>query len=258
MARISGNKAIAALFSGMSVYSMKGSDKLIVRKKGGPTKKRLKEDGSYERTRLHNAEFRTCVRCMTHVFDNLYAVRSIADHNFAPKLTSMMRKLQVLNDTHNLGERTVSFSRHGKMLTGFQLSRNHQFDQVIRYPIPFVIDRDTASATIMLPALIPAINLVSPWKSPLYRFAISLSLLTDSDHHTHDLKECVEYKLTSWHPFAEKAPEQNVHLQMAGIGPLATFQTLLLTIGIETGTLSAGMEINQVPHQGCAKILAIG
>src|SRR5262245_62742876 len=56
-------------------------------------------------------------------------------------------------------KRDFAFSKNPQLLNGFNLNRGVLFDSIIRNPVHGIISRDTLSATVEVPALLPGLNL---------------------------------------------------------------------------------------------------
>ena len=61
MARVNGIFKITGTLQNVSFYTMKGSDKVYARTKGGPTKRRMKVGPEFELLRKHQEEWKGCV-----------------------------------------------------------------------------------------------------------------------------------------------------------------------------------------------------
>ena len=57
MAKLDGTIQFTGSLQNLSFYKMRGSDKIIVRKKGGPSRKQVKHSPNFENTRHNNSEF---------------------------------------------------------------------------------------------------------------------------------------------------------------------------------------------------------
>lgn len=243
----------------LSFYKMRGTDKVVVRTRSGPSKKRIKNDPSYERTRLINAEFATCIKAVHRVRQSIFPVRFLADYNFTPFLIKLAKIIQTDDPVNPLGERKLIFSQYGHMLTGFQLNRRYMIDTVVKHPMQYTIDRDANSLEIHLPDLIPGVNLSIPWRSSMYRFTVALGVVTDNPPGKGDAEHTDPvWHTTDWHPAAERFPAQTIRLQLNSRRELDDAKALIVSIGFEMGNPVSNTVIDTVPYQGCAKILAVG
>ncbi len=72
MAQLIGNIQVTGSLDNLSFYKMRGSDKIIVRKKGGPTRKQVKKSPKFENTRRNNMEFGGRSRAVGYIKNALW------------------------------------------------------------------------------------------------------------------------------------------------------------------------------------------
>ncbi|NII28754.1 hypothetical protein HB364_26975 [Pseudoflavitalea sp. X16] len=271
----------------LSFYKMRGVEGTIVRRKGGPSKEQVKNAPSMVQTRRGNSEFAGRAKTAQWIMRSLFYHKSLADHNIAGPLNALMRPVQALDGESVLGQRDVRLSANPQILKGFSLNRNNPFDTAIRYPIEYVLDRDTATAFVQVPELQPGINLFAPEKYPWFSIVISLGIVPDlvftkdqepadpdydsftdsearSSVHAYSYTH-PEYQLldtlpvcavTVWHPVKKGCPAIPLDLQLL-IPPPDNHFTLLLSIGIRYGIQEDAQTITQARYAGAAKILAV-
>jgi len=246
----------------MTAYRMRGSDKIVVRKKGGPTKKQVQTSPRFKHTRLNNKEFIGVVNAAKSIwFTMTVPMLKLADHNIFPRLTSICKSIQKQEKINGKGQRGVLLSEHRKLLEGFLLTRKHQFSSVVSNPLESLIDREKKTAVVQLPRLIKGINLVLPWRHPLYRFGCCLGVAEDvihdgSAYHKPDrLHMASEH--TEWHINGANFLPQTIELKLDMPENLQETQSLVLTVGIEMGQPDANGEIQTVKYAGSAYILAV-
>jgi len=253
-----------AEFAGKSIYRMQGSDKLIVRKKGGPTREQMLKSPRLERSRENATEFTGVGMAASAIRNSLFAVRHLADYNFRPTLVNICKKIQELDTTGHRGQRCIFLSQQRHMLRNFWLNRKHPFPTIVAGVVSCSLDRETKSAIIQLPVLIPGISLHLPWKQPLYRFSVSLTLVSDvlyenGEYIDNQLENRATDSLdTAWHVATDPFLAETLELQLKVPHALKDSQTLVLAIGIEMGTPNANGEVNGTKYCGSACILALG
>ena len=263
MAFLSGGPEFTGSIGNMSYYKMKGTDKIVVRKKGGASKKKIKTLPSFARTRENNAEFGGCANTVRSIRHALYPLNKLADYNFTPTLTTLAKNIQLLDNVNERGKRAVNFSQYRYLLEGFQLNKTIIFDSVVKYPLKGSIERETGSATIDIPHLHPQLNLEFPWKAPLYRFVIGFGVFTDSAFNGTDYKEkatlpVAETIYTEWQPVQQAFEGQSFTLQLHNLHGIDDTKSMILSIGIEMGTPITNAFIQPIKYAGCAKILTVG
>lgn len=249
----------------MSAYRMKGTDKIILRKKGGPTKKQVRQGLNFSHTRLNNMEFAGAVKAVKGLRSTLFPLHRLADYNFTPQLTSLCRKIQQQDPVNGKGERSVLISTHRDLLAGFRLNKKHPFGTVITTPVGHTLNREDTSATVQLPRLISGINLLLPWKHPAYRFILVLSVARDVTYNGTAFPDVPWLKpgegvmqSTEW--FVSGAPflPRNIELRLNMPEALKDDETMVLSIGIEMGTPGREGKTESVRYAGSACILGAG
>ncbi|SFE84231.1 hypothetical protein SAMN05518672_1111 [Chitinophaga sp. CF118] len=242
----------------MSAYRIKGSDDIYVRMKGGGSKKKIKKSESCKPIRDNSSEFSIRSTAASNVRWMLTYVKHLADHKILSRLNSLNSTIQKY-DTNNIkGQKEVLFSKYHNLLQGFSLNNRYPFDGIIRHPLLCTIDRNRHSAIVKLPDLIPQINLFLPWKSPMYRFIISLGELTDNARKPDPAitDKVVQVVYTDWQIAQLPYTGRQIELNLPG-KPDET-QTLVVSVGIEMGVPFTNDEISIVQNAGSAKILATG
>lgn len=249
-------------FGKMTAYRMRGSDKIVVRKKGGPTKRQVKTSPRFELTRKNNSEFSGAAQAARSIrFTMTVPVLNLADHNIFPRLTAICSNILQREKVNVRGRRSVLLSEHRKLIEGFSLTRKHPFVNVISNPLDVEIDRETKTAVVHLPRLIKGINLVLPWRYPLYRFALCLGIAEDIIHDGSSYYKPERMEIasadTEWHLNGASFLPQTLELKLKRTAALTERQSLVLSVGIEMGQPDARDEIQSVPYAGSACILAV-
>jgi hypothetical protein len=246
-----------------SVYRMKGSDKIIIRKKGGPTREQALKSKRYVRTRENTEEFKGVGMAVRAIRYPLLHVKHLSDHNFTPALTSICSQIKKEDEINGRGERSVFLSQHRYMLEGFMLHKKHPFQSIVASPVHCTLNRETKSAVIKLPRLTKDINLRLPWKHPLYRFSMSLGLVPDTVYENGQFNDPAEDRAdisldTAWQLVTAPFQAQTVELKLDIKNAIKDSQTLVFAIGIEMGTPRPNGETEEVKYAGSACILAVG
>lgn len=250
-------------FGKLTAYRMRGSDKIILRTKGGPTKSQIRNSPNFEQTRLNNREFSGAVEAVKGIRSTMTPpIQKLADYNFTPKLMGICRKIQVQDMGKPKGQRGVQLSAHRGLLAGFRLTRKNPFVNVVSNPLNTFLNREEKKAIVQLPRLIKGINFMPPWKVPLFRFLFSLGIAENIVHDGNGYNECAHLPIasadTEWHENGASFLPQIVELKLDIPEALRETQTMVLFIGIEMGQPDANGEIRAVQYAGSACILAVG
>jgi hypothetical protein len=163
----------------VSIYTLRGSDKPVVRTKGGPTKRQIQTKASFAKTRKNNMEFGGRAKIAGQVMDLLRPFKYLSDYNIAGPLNSLFIPIQALDTEHEHGQRNVVLSRNPGLLQGFNLNRRTPFNTIIANPLEYTLTKETLSASVTFPALIPGINFFNPGKYSWYKFIILFGVIED-------------------------------------------------------------------------------
>lgn len=163
----------------ISAYRRKDSDKVILRMKGGATKRKIKTAKSFERTRELNAEWGGCAKAASSLRDFLVHMTPVADYNLSGSLTALAKNIQTRDLIQPKGERAILFSKFGTLLEGFQLNKKNSFESVLRGSINVQFHAERRSVDIQLPEIIHGINFLPIGNYAAWRIVITFGSLPD-------------------------------------------------------------------------------
>ena len=263
MAKLKSNFPYTNKLGDHSVYKMKGIDKLIIRAKGGPSKEMVRHSPVFETLRKNNSEFGAAGLASGNIQKAIFAVKHLADNNISGRLTAIANIIQKLDTSHTRGERSILFTKHPQILEGFSLNKTTLFDSVVINSPACVISRSGLHATVNLQDLIPGINLISPWNFQLYRIIMGFGIVPDIQlgeygyGPVNPALACFPVKAqTEWASLQNVRPGDQHILQLSPENNFDDSCSLVLSIGIEFGTLITNSLIQPIKNVGCAKILA--
>jgi hypothetical protein len=261
MAQLTGNVQFTGSIENLSAYKMRGSDKIILRKKGGPTKKQIKHSPNFDLTRRNNKEFGGRAKAATYIKRLLHPLMFLADYNITGPLNALLQPIQQM-DTHNeLGKRNILLTKNPRLLEGFTLNRRYFFESIVRTPVLCTIHKQQQQAIIDLPNLLPGINFIVPGNYPFYRFIAVMGLVPDLFYTNHgylpkgDRDYFSEYAQSNWLPVNTRAPAVTLTIE----GPAQSKPkscSNLVALGIAFGTMK-GQEIEPVKYIGGAKVIGV-
>jgi hypothetical protein len=248
--------------SGVTAYTRKGSDKVYIKSKGGPSREAIKNSPRFELSRQNMSEFSNCSKGGSSIRKAVIGVCHLANFNLLPKLTALSKHIQLFDEVNLRGKRVIEYSRYRQLLEGFHLNDVHNFDSVVRHPLHSSISRETGTAVVQVPDLLTQVNLFNPWRYPLYRLIFQLGVITDRDHTPAHLIDpnALPYSPTvysAWQAVEQAFPQSSFTLQLNDPALLHNKHTLLVSVGIEMGTPVSNTLIKSVKHAGCAKIIAV-
>lgn len=253
---------------GFTFYKQLGSDKVIMRTKGGPSQNKISNSPKFEKLRLHQAEWAGCVKMSKAITSAMYHVKQLGDFNVFSNLNGFSKKLQELDKVNPLGMRSIELSKYQYLLDEFQLNRVHSFASIFRITPTWEIKRETMEARVEIPYLNTATQLVNPMNYPLFRIITSLGIVSDvfmdpetNQYTTHNMEinKAVLPVRTGWYSTNSIIEAQELILQF----PLPHYQpegedhSLVLCIGIEFAKPGFDGLPLAIKHAGCAKVLGV-
>lgn len=250
----------------ISAYRMKGSERTVVRLKGGPSKKKIKTDPRMVNTRRTMSEFGAASKAAARVSNMIKHRAGWSTQGVQGALTAVMMHLRRSDTQSTWGQRGILFSSNPKILEGFSLNGGKKtFNTCINSPMRATLSREGLSAQIEIPALIPGVNLTLPEDRPQYRLVAELITVPDfmfaqeqnrfdpMPGYSHFDTACIE---TGWYASRKGSPETTLDLNLDVVPPDEHF-ALMLSIGLQLGVKHDGDTVELVKKVGAAKILAM-
>src|SRR6266540_6481889 len=179
MAQLQGPFSFTGSLQNVSAYKRRGSDKIILRTKGGADKAKIKTHPDFDITRRLNTEFGGCSKACAWIRHLLHPFKPVTDFNLVGPVNSLLKGIQVMDSESEFGKRHVQLSRNPRILEGFNFNRRHMFDSIVQNPVYYTLNKESLQATVDIPALLPEVNFVPPGNFPLYQLIVSLSIVPD-------------------------------------------------------------------------------
>ncbi|HEX3767834.1 MAG TPA: hypothetical protein VHT72_05620, partial [Puia sp.] len=205
----------------ITVFKMRGHDKLVIRSKGGASKRKIKTHPNFDATRKLNREWVLVTSVASNIRKRLGGIRQLSDYNISGPLNALIKKIQTADSVNEKGKRSILFSRYPEYLTTFQFNRQTLFDSIVRQQPEINIDKTAGVASVTIPLLQPNIHFFPNPKYAYYRFVIDMA--SESDHVWNEQTNSYNgvasqlpiYKLfnTDWFP-------------TSGTRPAATYQMI--------------------------------
>lgn len=238
----------------VSAYRMKGSDKIVLRTKGGPSKKLVATGRQFDTTRRNNSEFGRRSKASAIVLRAMRALRPLADYNVAPAMNAVLKQIQSLDTTSVFGQRDIFLSRRPGLLEGFSFNRNVTFDATLLAPLRVDVDTVANSVTVVIPEIVFGTNFRTAGRYPYCRFVVTAACVPDLVWRDNGYRADVTLGegSTEWQPATADADERTI--QLSFVPPPTGPSTLLVGVGLQYGTVSSFGEIVPVKF-GCAKVL---
>lgn len=248
----------------LSAYIRRGSDKVILRRKGGASKKRIMTAPAFENTRRINSEFSGRSMATKWLMRALQHHRPLADHSFTGKINALLKPIQELDTVSPWGKRAIILTANPSLLEGFPLNMGTTFEAIVRAPLICDISHDTHKVTAQLPQLVPGINFFPPPHHPVFSLVIGAGIMPDlhfSGNAYRPVNESIQEFPpvaieTPWHPTNESMEPLTLNLQL----PDEFFQentSIVITVGIKYGWILPDGTAQQIKHTGAATIKKI-
>lgn len=174
MAKFDGIFEIKGTLQGMSFY--KSKDGLMIRKKGGVDKKRIKNDPAFQRTRENGSEFGHNAKMGLLMRKSVSNLISLAkDYRVSSRMAQAMSSIKNLDVTSLRGERKVWIglaNAEGKQsLRGFDFNANSSFNSVFRG----LHALDTLTGEVTISSFNPTKNLSLPQGATHASFSVAVA-----------------------------------------------------------------------------------
>lgn len=174
MAKFDGIFEIKGTLQGMSFY--KSKDGMLIRKKGGIDKSRIKNDPAFQRTRENGSEFGHNAKMGQLMRKSVANLLSLAkDYRVSSRMSQVMSRIKNLDFDSPRGERKVWIgiaSVEGKQaLRGFDFNLNSPFNSVFRSQ--YALNTTTGEVSII--NFNPTSNLSLPQGATHASFSVSVA-----------------------------------------------------------------------------------
>ena len=265
MAKLTGPITFTGSLGDFSAYKMRGTDKTVLRQKWGPSKEDIQTKPQYDITRRNNREFDARSKGASLVQHLLQPLAPMRDYNLAGPLNGFMSKILKLDTEGVFGRRSLLLSRQPRLLEGLSLNRRTPFEALLRSGVGYTLSRDTLSARVGIPALVPATNFFPADKHPLCRVVAVLGLVPDlfldpyGDYRPEEqFRQVFPVRAeTDWFPTRSGAAASSLELALPYTLTGSAY-SLLLAVGIGFGSLKDEGLVEPVKYAGSAKVVAMG
>jgi len=268
MTIVKGFMQMTGSIQGVSFYTLKGSDKVIMRTKGGATKKQIAHSPKFENTRKQNMEFGGCSKFGAKARKAFGGLHRLADYNILPVLNGIGKSLIKLDTVTEVGKRNLKLTENKEILEGFNFNRNYPFNTVVRISPQWVVKRDTLQATVTIPRINTDIDLLNIQKLPFFRLMIAIGTVSNLSYNetkseykplVPDLHGASNTTTGEWHRTQSIVPEQILTVQQNEelVAELTDDVTVLLSMAIEFGNIGMTDEPVEVQYAGCGKVIAV-
>jgi hypothetical protein len=266
MAIVKGAFQMTGSIKGVSFYTVRGSDKVIMRTKGGASKEKIKSSPKFEGLRKQQKEWSGCAKFGSIARYAFGGLHRLADYNLTPVLNGIGKNLMKLDTESETGRRNLKLTAYPQSLEGFNFNRNYPFNTVLRVASVASLNREKLEASISVPRINTDIDLLNIQRLPFFRLIVAIGTVSDLyyNEQTTDYLPLVpalhgvSVTLTGeWHSTQTILPEQTmtVALEEAEINALADAVTVLVSMAVEFGNVGFTGQPQEVKYAGCGKVL---
>jgi len=148
--------------------------------KGGPSNEMIKNDPAFKRTRENMNEFGGCALTAKSVRMGLSQLMAqMSDPHLTGRLTGIMKKINLEDQSEARGVRAVLVSAQKKYLVGLNFNKNISFNGVVLVPYSVSAETDRTGATLTVPAFNIATGIRIPSGATHFRFVNAVSVISD-------------------------------------------------------------------------------
>jgi hypothetical protein len=246
----------------LTAYKIRGSEKVYLRTKGGPTSQMVKESDQFSNVRRNNSEFGGRFAAIPSITPIIRPLKHIADHSWSSSLATLLKPTHELDTVSEWGKRNILLSLKPQLLQGYNLNRKFVLESIIRPGFSYTLDRNKMQAHIQLPALVPGDNLFIPPSFDWYRITAVLGIVPDHLYAEPEYQPAdgltdlpVASTQSTW--MAAKEGSANIEWEL-NLPPVASSSfSLLLLAGISFGKVKGIDLIEPVKYVGGAKIIGM-
>ena len=268
MTIVKGFLQLTGSIQGISFYTRRGSDKVIMRTKGGVTKEKMAGAPQFEGLRKNQQEFSGCTKFASLTRYAFGGLHRLADYNLNAVLSGMAKNLMKLDTDAPLGQRRLQLSQHKQVLEGFNFNRKYPFNTVLRVGVTAVMDREKLLATVNIPRINTDIDLINIQRLPYFRMIAVIGTVSDMQYdeaeksyvpEVSDLHGTSQVVNGEWYPTQTIVPEHTMIVQMseARQALLTDEVSVLLSMAVEFGTVGFNGETVEVKYAGCGKVMTV-
>ena len=253
---------------GVSFYTVRGSDQVIMRTKGGAKKEQIAKSPKFAGLRKQQKEWSGCTKFASvarHAFGGLHR---LADYNLTAVLNGMGKNIQKLDMESEVGQRAVRLSQCKLALEGFNFNRNYPFNTVLRVGVNFQLDRNLLMATVTVPRINTEIDLQNIQRLPYFRLIVAMGTVSDMQYNADindysplnsDLHGVTETLTGEWYSAETILPEHSLKVQMSEAQQafLTDDVSLILSMAVEFGKVGFAGQTVEVKYAGCGKVLCV-
>ena len=268
MAIVKGAFQLTGSIRGVSFYTVRGSDKVIMRTKGGASKEKIKSSPKFEGLRKQQKEWSGCAKFGSITRYAFGGLHRLADYNLTPVLNGMGKNLMKLDTASETGRRSLKLTSYPQALEGFNFNRNYPLNTVLRVSPVATLNRGKLEASVSIPRINTDIDLLNIQRLPFFRLIVAIGTVSDLHYNeqANDYEPMVpalhgvsETLTGAWQSTQTIVAEQTmtVALTEQEVNELTDRVTVLVSMAVEFGNVGFTGEPVEVKYAGCGKVLKV-
>jgi hypothetical protein len=266
MAIVKGAFQMTGSIRGVSFYTVCGSDKVIMRTKGGASKEKIKSSPKFEGLRKQQKEWSGCAKFGSITRYSFGGLHRVADYNLTPVLNGIGKNLMKLDEVSETGRRSLKLTAYPQALEGFNFNRNYPLNTVLRVAPVAQLNREKLEVSVSIPRINTDIDLLNIQRLPFFRLIVAIGTVSDLQYNEQandyeamvpELHGVSETLTGEWHSTQTILPEHimAVALEEEEINALTENVTVLVSMAVEFGNVGFTGQPQEVKYAGCGKVL---
>jgi len=268
MARVKNFMQMTGSLAMVSMYTLQGHDEVIIRTKGGPSKRQIKTKPQFAVVRQNNSEWAGCTKMGSQIRSAFYLLNRLEDYPVTGAINAICKHIQKTDTESVQGKRGILFSRNKETMVGFNFSKKQVFESMLRVSVNSSLNRETGVAQIDIPTINADMNLYNFRKLPFFRILGILGGVCDKTYsetgkeyvslHEVNYRVAASEFESEWLPAAGNLPAMSFALTYPIDGTaIPESVSLILGIGLEFGKMGFDGKPEGVKYAGAGKVLRV-
>jgi hypothetical protein len=184
MARQKGVLKYVGTLGDVRHFKIKGQEGYFAGMVGGPTGDQVKTAPEFERTRENMNEFGACAKAGKSVRTGLsQLMKQMSDSKVTGRLTSIMKKINLEDQTEARGYRRIEISTQRTYLKGFEFDKNTSLNGIFNAPYTLENTPDRVKGTFTVPDFNPMNLINAPSGATHFRLITAISVISDFEYN---------------------------------------------------------------------------
>ena len=250
----------------LSYFKRKDMEGVIVRSKGGPSKRMVKSSPSFDLTRRHNMEFGAFSKMGTQIRHALGIINKLSDYNTASTLNSLSSIILKKESTGELGQRSILLSQNRDMLKGFSFNQINTLDSYFRGLYSCEVERESLSAKIVISPITPLVHLKNCEQFQLFRWILEVGVVADVvfskelngyKRSVEDISRIKTLERSPWLAINDAHEALTLEISNTLNRDLSSSETIVVALGIEFGKSLSDSVVVPLNRVGAGKIVMV-